>query len=476
MPKRKHSEVDLSGDGDEKLNRVKATRLGHKFERGSQLLFRALKTARGFERQKLGRRQKTAKGDGDSKTLERLEKEVHALKALDLEEIAQRYLLKQLNKTKRIAESPEFVRLEKSINASFDVGPGPRDPAEANVTARLFKSNPVQTALPDILTDIRTLLGVDEIPTRKQQQKHVKKEATQNEETAKEPDEPQIETDMRSHKMEGRNSRAEDYLNDVNMDDVSDDGDSLDLSQFDARLASASEGSNSEEEEFGYSRIKITSPSNRDNHEIPDDISISSSPASSIISQNPSESPLPTSVSPPKTHKKEKSDEQRPKNTTFLPSLMMGGYWSGSESDPEEDEVAAAAAGSRPQRKNRMGQQARRALWEKKYGARAKHLQEQEKNSKKSKNKDSGWDARRGATDENDKPKWAAGAGKRGISSLGKRDNHARDSGNGKATMTNNKSSSSAATAGLHPSWEAARKAKQQKAQASFQGKKITFD
>lgn len=79
MPKRKHSEVE-GEDGDEKLNRVKATRLGHKFEQGSQLVFRALKTARGFERQKLGRRQKTTKGEKDSKTLERLEKEVHVLK------------------------------------------------------------------------------------------------------------------------------------------------------------------------------------------------------------------------------------------------------------------------------------------------------------------------------------------------------------------------------------------------------------
>lgn len=79
MPKRKHSE--LSGeDASDNFNRVKATRLGHKFERGTQLLFRALKTSRGFERQKLGRRQKTAKSEKDAKTLERLEKEVHVLK------------------------------------------------------------------------------------------------------------------------------------------------------------------------------------------------------------------------------------------------------------------------------------------------------------------------------------------------------------------------------------------------------------
>lgn len=79
MPKRKHSELS-SEDHPENFNRVKATRLGHKFERGTQLLFRALKTSRGFERQKLGRRQKTAKSEKDDKSLERLEKEVHVLK------------------------------------------------------------------------------------------------------------------------------------------------------------------------------------------------------------------------------------------------------------------------------------------------------------------------------------------------------------------------------------------------------------
>jgi hypothetical protein len=86
MSKRKHSEFQEDGpDGreesrDERRVDLRATRLRHKYERGAQLLYRALKTARGFERQKLGRRQKTAKKEGDHKTLERLEKEVYALK------------------------------------------------------------------------------------------------------------------------------------------------------------------------------------------------------------------------------------------------------------------------------------------------------------------------------------------------------------------------------------------------------------
>lgn len=385
-----------------------------------------------------------------------------------------------MNKTKRIAESPEFVRLEKSINASINAGPGPRNPAEANVTARLFKSNPVQNALPEILTDIRTLLGINETSTKKQQPqqpKNVEMEAAQKDESPEEStDEPERKPeDLPSKSVKDGKSKVQ-YLNDVNMDDVSDD-ESMDLSQFDSRLASASEGSDFDDE--NNFPVKPTLTSNKGKYEIPGDISISSAEPSSVSeylseqSESESESPQPT-LTKSKPSKKDISDAKPPKDTTFLPSLMMGGYWSGSESEPEEDdEVAAAATGSKPQRKNRMGQQARRALWEKKFGARAKHIQEAQQHQQK-KNKNSGWDARRGATDDHDKPKWAGGGGKRQYTADSSRDNVAgeKDVRKENAIAANKKS----ASVGLHPSWEAARKAKQEKAQASFQGKKITFD
>lgn len=391
-------------------------------------------------------------------------------------------MIKQLNKTKRIAESPEFVRLEKSINASINAGS--RDPAEANVTARLYKSNPVQNALPEILGDIRTLLGVDEISTKKQPQEKAEQKPTQKdestEESANEPESKQ--DDLPSKSAKDGKSKAE-YLNDINMDDVS-DGESMDLSYFDARLASASDGSDSDEEDS--IPIKPTLAAKEPTYKVPDDISISSSAeeASSISeyseSEPESDSPPPPTLTKSKSSTKDISAD-KPKDTTFLPSLMMGGYWSGSESEPEDydnDQVAAAATGSgKPARKNRMGQQARRALWEKKFGARAKHIQEEQrqKGGSKNNNKNSGWDARRGATDNNDKPRW--GANKRQYTGSSSRNGGAGD-GDGKDVRKENAIAANKKKAydGLHPSWEAARKAKQEKAQASFQGKKITFD
>lgn len=387
--------------------------------------------------------------------------------ALNLEETSQRYLSKQLAKTKRIAESPEFIRLEKALMATFTTGSGPRDPAEANVTARLYKSNPVQSALPNILSDIRNILGVDENQPKKPQEKKQADKATDDEDksTVKAKTSDKKRDAPLDSAIENDHSADVEEPDDASMHDVSDDDESLDLSQFDARLAS-----DSEEEEEGSSdnelagRPTITKPK----YDVADDLSISSG----SVSGDQSETPPPSQLKGSKRKAVLEADKP-PKDTTFLPSLMMGGYWSGSESEPEDDEITNAATG-RPQRKNRMGQQARRALWEKKFGNSAKHLQDQkDDNGRRDGNKNSGWDARRGATDYNDKPRWA----KRGVQQPSSSFERRRDESHSAGPAAHQASKSSAASsAPLHPSWEAARKAKQAKAQASFQGKKITFD
>jgi len=77
MPKRKLSE--LNGSSDRKLS-MKAVRLSVKFDQGVQTISKSLKTARGFERQKLSRREKTAKSQDNSTALSKLADEVNALK------------------------------------------------------------------------------------------------------------------------------------------------------------------------------------------------------------------------------------------------------------------------------------------------------------------------------------------------------------------------------------------------------------
>src|SRR5437763_1007845 len=162
MPKRKRGcgeddEQEEDHEGDGRSRRIRQSRFRAKIEQGNKAIASALKLARGFERQKLGRRQKTAKND--PKELLRLKEEVIALKALDLGQTAQKYLFKQLAKTKRIKESATFV----AIYGSEPVVEAPKPGAEANVAGRLFNSNPIKEVMPGIMKGIMGCLGIEDV-------------------------------------------------------------------------------------------------------------------------------------------------------------------------------------------------------------------------------------------------------------------------------------------------------------------------
>jgi len=84
MPKRQRDDTEDQGRGPSK--RVSTDdaqkRAGEKIFHGKKIIHRALKLAKGFERQKLSRRQKTAKQKDDAAELKRIEEEIEALKVL----------------------------------------------------------------------------------------------------------------------------------------------------------------------------------------------------------------------------------------------------------------------------------------------------------------------------------------------------------------------------------------------------------
>ena len=181
--------------------------------------------------------------------------------------------------------------------------------------------------------------------------------------------------------------------------------------------------------------------------------------STSLSKSSRSPSPPPR---PKKSTKQAQQDSSKP-SSTFLPSLM-GGYWSGSESATDDDDTST-------RKKNRPGQQARRALWEKKYGARANHLKGQA--SGKSGDKD--WDPRRRARSAEDgrftRGKSAGIGGKAGFVK-----NRGPTGENVVAVKPRLRGIGRRDDAGpLHPSWEAAKKAKEAKQTAAFQGKKVVF-
>lgn len=333
---------------------------------------------------------------------------------------ATKYIYKNLSRTKRIAETPAFQEFSKSRNLSSEA---PRSPAEANVLARLFKSNPVKNEPPRMMDGFRRLLGVDAPGEKQEGASGNKKESIVGDDSKK------------------SGKRNEDKAKDVDMvsesesegDDEEDDedDDEDDLAQFSSRLANSD--SDSENEDPNLDAMSIT-PSPRPS---PEPATKKTKPTSTISSKTPVTS------------------------TTFLPSLSMGGYISASDSESDPD-PENSDNGGKPQRKNRMGQQARRALWEKKYGAGANHVQKE--SQKKKRDRDSGWDVRRGATSGGNPREGRGFKGGTG-SGLGQGRHH----GQAREKPQDDKP--------IHPSWEAAKKVKeQQQSAASFQGKKVTFD
>ncbi|KAL4782454.1 BUD22-domain-containing protein [Aspergillus varians] len=446
MPKRKLADVtndDPAAQAQSQHLRLQTSRLKHKFDFGVTTLARALKTARGFERQKLGRRQKTPQPEKGKQrdpveTARRIVAEIAVLKTLDPTATAEKYLFKQLAKTKRIAESRIFFRLKQSKKLSVE---GPKSTEEANVTARLFKSNPVKNVLPGIMDGLRGLFGLEEAGAKKKEGEKGTSGKTENKTAA--GAERRGGLDISGDESESE-SESEGKARDVTMEDA-ESGDE-DYSHFNARLGSDSDGDDDDVDSLSdddeHSRTKSKS------HLPRSDMSISLSP----------------SPPPQKKPKAQLKGSATPTSTTFLPSLMMGGYWSGSESEAEEIEEV-------PRRKNRMGQQARRALWEKKYGASANHVKDQK--TKPGKNgRDSGWDARKGATsdDRGGRSKYGTGSNAMAV------DFDRRPKQSGKETQRGTSKKVQEESKPLHPSWEAARKAKAEKASASFSGKKVVFD
>jgi hypothetical protein len=78
MPKRKRDGGD--GEDTEGRNGVKQRRIEHKLKLGATKLGHAFKVAKGFERQKLGRRRKNAVSESNVKDVARIDSEIEALK------------------------------------------------------------------------------------------------------------------------------------------------------------------------------------------------------------------------------------------------------------------------------------------------------------------------------------------------------------------------------------------------------------
>jgi hypothetical protein len=474
MPKRKRSTYEDDGD---RVQSMRKRDISEKLLQSKKLLHRALKTAKGFERQKLGKRLKNAKDAGSNDEVTRIDREIEALKGLDLDKMTDAQLYKSLLKVKALAASellPDEVKRElPRLDGSEE-----EKKALHNVTSGMWNMKPVKEVMEKVMTGMYIAMGIP-APIAKPKGR-----------AQKEPVKGILKTGVVGLPRKAVEEEVEDLLEDEKSGsgespwegfDSGDESEDLDLnggvkvtdeeeeeeeeeeldeetlSRYDALI-----GASSDEESFDESKYDIkrsSQPSTR--------VSLSLSPSPSLSEvQSQSPSPPPQKASKVTKSKTPKPPPAKPGGSTFLPTLM-GGYWSGSESSASDLEDSMTAP---PIRKNRPGQMARRAIWEKKFGERANHIKTGQGAvaEKRSKGKDDGWDARRGA-------KQSSSARKRGTGR--QRDSHQATGDNAIAVEPRKSSIAKRDDTGkLHPSWEAAKRAKEVKKTATFQGKKVTFD
>lgn len=413
-------------------------------------LVAALRLGAGFERQKHSRRKKTAVQKRDTKALTRLDDEYRALKALDLEKVAEQHVRKTIAKVKSLREHealPDNIKeIEKVDN----------EPARLNVLARLYKVAAVKKEVDSLIEDLKGIVGAGEEMRERVGKlgRGEKKQKVEDEDVdmLDVSDEEGVASKLFSARIAAPSSGEE------SDGDLSDDerppsiGDSDSEHDPDADLEAASESSDAESfDGFSNSNSNSDTPTNR------------------LIAPPSDLSDSDTSVSLTTEEKtKPHKDTSKLTASTFLPGLSHAAYFSGDESASSLDEKP---------RKNRRGQRARQKIAEAKYGKAAKHI---EKNERKQ-----GWDAKRGAVSSD------------GARSSNRKDRRAAEKSmkakGGRGPMI---SGENAAPLGkkrsegvkkddmgtLHPSWAAAKAAKESKKLKidlggnKGAGKKITFD
>ncbi|KAK4133644.1 Bud-site selection protein [Trichocladium antarcticum] len=468
-------------------------------------LYNALKSAKGFERQRLAKRQRDARATPDKRA--RIGKEIVVLKALDLQQTAHAHLCASLLRIKALAAADAEARLPPEVREGV-AKPDLTEEERAlvhNVTSSLYNRAEVRAVVERAVERVCAAVGVA-VPERRgtgrgrrgdgeagKKGAEVKDEggkAVTKGETGKGKEDAAVKTkeskkDRSAQEEDGGAAAGEeetalcqlDHLLGLESSDEEDAGlvksrtrkptAALELDPME--ITSDEEGGDEDDGELDPMEITDGEEDGDSGEQgefegFSDSNEGSQSSASDDEDASDAESSASSTSRPPPAKKAatktSKTTKLKPTDSTFLPTLM-GGYISGSESASDIDMA--------PPRKNRRGQRARQAIWEKKYKETAKHLANQA-----AKSRDSGWDLKRGAVDGDAGKPW-----KRGIRNPLDRPKGpaaaagAMDAPPKKPAAPRVKDDSGP----LHPSWEAKKLAKaKEQLTAPYQGKRITFD
>ncbi|KAK7056822.1 hypothetical protein VNI00_002539 [Paramarasmius palmivorus] len=392
---------------------------------------KAAKKAKAFETQKLIKKLKGLRlKNGSEAEITECESQLEELKELNTEAVANTALRSKLSKDRQLSktdciQAAMSTELERNLLAPVsDSSPA------AKVQSRLLSSKILAAEVASALEDLRLVVH------------------------------PRIDTsdgdldDERPAKM--KKSAARDEDGDVNMDTEDGDGPDLaDIGEEEEREGGAGWESGTigdDEKEPGDDDWESGSLESDGEDEYMDE----DSPDEAGVTI--SDHGMPSKPSP----------KSRTAQSTFLPTLSTG-FVRGDSSDWSESEAKVADI---EKKKNRRGQRARRAIWEKKYGRNANH-----------KKKEAAESAERG---ERGRKRWPTsgndGASNRGGPSSSRSIKTRTPEGFGRqpGSMTRQQTTVSAngeQATGLHPSWEAKRKLKEKQSAAIVPppGRKIKF-
>jgi len=405
----------------------------------------ALRLGSAFERQKHTRRKKAAQSNSDLKAIARLDVENLALKELVLDKVADQHLRKAVGRVKSLREQEALREYVAGVEK------GNVEPAVLNVLARLYNVPAVKAVVDEMVDDLKELVAASEAQAEDERAEKTLKKA-------------------RRGSQDGENTS-----------DASDDEDDA-FAAFNARIAAPSSG---EEDSDGSISDDERPPSIGDSdsdHDPDADLEAHSSSEEEADSfadfASEDDEAIDGRIAPPSDYSASSPEPDEPSlqipkakvkptkaaptnSSTFFPSLSAAYL-------PGDDSEASELDDDKP-RKNRRGQRARQKIAEQKHGAKAKHLEKQERNK--------GWDAKRGAVSDDRRKKPAS----RGPVMSGE---NALPLGGAVKKEKVAKPKERDDKGELHPSWQAAKLAKEKKMikidvgsrAGAGMGKKVVFD
>ncbi|KAF9267450.1 Bud-site selection protein [Marasmius fiardii PR-910] len=292
---------------------------------------KAAKRAKTFEMQKLVKKLKGLRVKSSSELdITECESQLEQLKEISHEAVANTALKTKLSKDKDLSNNePIQAAMSRELKTNFLLPAKGATPA-AKVQSRLLSSKILAAEIASALEDLRLVLH-------------------STDSMAGGDSEDDLASGERPRKMK-RMSSQDDGEDDVPMDVV--DADTPDLAEVDEEV---------DDDNPGWESGTIG-----DDEKEPDDEwesnSLVTDDAGALMDEDGSESDHVIS-------EWQAGQSSKITESTFLPTLSTG-FIRGDSSDWSDSEASAADVGVK---KNRRGQRARRAIWEKKYGSNANH-------------------------------------------------------------------------------------------------------